>query len=157
MRLPAGAGAVCAQGSDCYRRAGQQWAEGTTNLEAVITTLVGLVLGVITGFYFERRAAAATRQENRRLVAQLKDLRTTVLSLGGVERLNLPAVDHGLADNLYRRAMEVQGPAGQVRASDLVAFAVGEGHPASQAEQALAGLIGSGLLGESGNGWVHLA
>jgi len=57
--------------------------KGSSVISELVTTLIGLVLGLLTGFFFERRATKSAKAQNTELRHQLEVLKATVYSLGG--------------------------------------------------------------------------
>jgi len=49
----------------------------------IVTSMIGLVVGVLTALYFERRALKAAQAEARLLRSELDTLRASILSVGG--------------------------------------------------------------------------
>ena len=56
----------------------------------IINTAVGLAVGLVTGFCFERRSTQSTCEHNREFEAEIASLRTSIYSVGGGTASPLP-------------------------------------------------------------------
>ncbi|WP_217922470.1 carboxylesterase family protein [Miltoncostaea oceani] len=118
---------------------------------------VGLVLGLLTGFFFERRATRSANDQNAVLRDQIAALRTVVLSLGGdPDRLaatSAPAVD--LIGAVRERALATQDASGRVRSQSIVAYFIDHGSPAADIDEAVEQLLAEGFMTREGR-WLQI-
>lgn len=122
----------------------------------VLSILAGMVLGLLTGFYFERRATRATEAQNRELRHELETLRSTVYSLGGDP--DLRAADYYPVDLLTAvraRALATQNAAGKIRRREIIAHFIEKGADTGDIEAALAELCATDFLREEGH-WLQV-
>jgi hypothetical protein len=84
-------------------------------LNDVFTTILGLVVGLLTGYYFEWRNSSATRAQNLELETKLRLLRESIYSVSarddGAARSD---GDPELSGQLLRWLREYQGPDGKM-------------------------------------------
>lgn len=122
--------------------------EGTL-VEQVLNQLVALVIGLILGFYFERRAGRETRKQNKELRAELEALRSSVYTVGGSDK---PRERHSslspdeLVSEVIEYARAIQNAEGCVRKSLLVEHFTSNGHLPGPVNQALDLAQESGIL-----------
>jgi len=86
-------------------------------LEATVNTFIGLVLGLITGWYFERRATLSAKAQAEDLRNQLRELRESIYSVGAkvpAERPKQASISSSHADQIYQWAGQVQDASGKV-------------------------------------------
>lgn len=122
----------------------------------VLSIVVGMVLGLLTGFYFERRATRAAEAQNKELRHELDSLRSTVYSLGGDP--DLGATDHQPPDLLTAvrtRALATQDATGRIRRREIIAHFVEKGANSGDVEIALAELCAVDFLREEGH-WLQI-
>lgn len=124
----------------------------------MIGIIVGLLLGLLTGFFFEHRATKVARAQNEDLRHELEVLRASVYSLGGDPEPDRrptiqPAADP-LAD-VRSRALVTQDASGRVRRLELVAHFIERGANANDVQAALAHLLETGEAKEQGR-WLQI-
>jgi hypothetical protein len=130
----------------------------TEIVSAVIGLATGLVAGLLTGFYFERRSTLNIRRQNQELGRQLSALRTILYSIGApqakieehVEREN-----SDLTSRVTARALATQDATGRVRSHELVAYFVEKGERVADIEAALHSLCTVGRVKEEGE-WLKM-
>jgi len=119
--------------------------------------IVSLIVGVVTGLIFERRATMTARRHNEELQRQVSVLKTSIFSMGAQEEddeIEPPPQD--LAGLVTARAIATQDPAGRVSRRALVAHFVERGHRARDIEAALSSLCETGTAVEE-NSWLQIA
>lgn len=118
-------------------------------VEQVLNSLVALVIGLVLGFYFERRAGRETREQNRRLRAELEALRSSVYTVGGSDKPSehdsSPSPDKLLSE-VVEYAKAIQDAKGCVRKSLLVEHFTSNGYLPGPVDQALDLARESGVL-----------
>ena len=108
--------------------------------EQVLNQLVALVIGLVLGFYFERRAGRKTREQNKELRAELEALRSSVYTVGGSDKPrehDLSLSPDKLASEVVEYAKAIQDAEGHVRKSLLVEHFTSNGHLPGPVNQAL--------------------
>jgi hypothetical protein len=127
-------------------------------MSEIILMLVGAVLGIPTGLYFERRNTKVALALNEDLKAQLSILRQAVYSLGGdpdVPARELANLNLNVPAAVKTRALATQDASGRIRRSELVSYFAARGVEIPEIEAAIATLITSGeARGE--DQWLHL-
>jgi hypothetical protein len=112
---------------------------------------LALLIGLATGYVFERRATHAARAQAQELEEELEALRCSVLSMGGS---SLPdrGDDHeiDLSEDVRKRARATQNAAGQVSKAQLVAHFVAEGHTRDEVVHAIEHLCDEGVARDAG-------
>lgn len=126
------------------------------DLVELINLAVGLIVGLATGFYFERRNARDARVAKQELQDQLARLRSTVLSMGATQTVTKERQLTDIESALLNRALSTQDPSGRVRRSELVAYLMEEGFSRSQIDEAMVRLVESGLARED-EPWMYMA
>ena len=123
----------------------------------IINTAIGLVVGLVTGFFFERRSTRAAREQNRQLEEELAALRTSVYSVGAT--IPEPKLDRGpdesLPDAVLSRARSIQDAQGRLSKTLLTSYFFGRGHRSDDVELAIQQLCASGLAREDGK-WLEV-
>jgi hypothetical protein len=109
-------------------------------VEQVLNALLPLLVGLALGFYFERRSGRETREQNRRLRAELEALRSSVYTVGGSDKrsgkdLSIPL--DKLVSELQTYATVIQDAEGRVRKSLLVEHFTSKGYLPGSVKQAL--------------------
>ena len=108
--------------------------------EQVLNQLAGLVIGLVLGFYFERRAGRETRRQNKDLRAELEALRSSVYTVGGSDkprgRESTLSPDR-LVSEVVKYAKAIQDAEGRVRKSLLVEHFASNGYLPGLVKQAL--------------------
>lgn len=108
--------------------------------EWLLNQLVGLVIGLALGFYFERRAGWKTREQNKELRAELEALRNSIYTVGGDgeprEDDSPPSLDK-LTGEVVEYARAFQDARGRVRKSLLVEHFASNGYLPGLVNQAL--------------------
>lgn len=115
----------------------------------LLNQLVGLVIGLASGFYFERRAGRKTREQNKELRAELEALRNSIYTVGGDaeprENNSPPSLDK-LASEVVEYARSFQDARGFVRKSLLVEHFASNGYLPGSVNQALDLAQESGII-----------
>ncbi|MCG5431988.1 YhcB family protein [Mycobacterium sp. MYCO198283] len=126
-------------------------------LHDFISTVLGLIVGLVTGFYFERRATKSALTQNRMLERELDQLRTSIYSVGGVEAITDPVVEQSPTEPLetlvHDRARRTQNAEGRLRRSSLTSYFLGHGHSVDDVEAAIMALQNSGRIRDEGK-WI---
>lgn len=110
---------------------------------------MALVVGLVLGFYFERRAGRETRERNKELHAELEALRNSVYTVGGSDKprkSDLPLSPDKLMSEVIEYAKTIQDAEGRVRKSLLVERFASNGHLPGSVNQALDLARESGIL-----------
>jgi hypothetical protein len=118
-------------------------------IEQVLNQLIALVIGLVLGFYFERRAGRKTRIQNRELRAELEALRTSVYTVGGSDKpreRDLSLSPEKLVGEVVEYAKTFQDAEGRVRKSLLVEHFTSHGQLPDTVNQALELAWQSGAL-----------
>lgn len=123
--------------------------------DITITAVVGLALGLVTGYFFEWRNSRATRRHNQELQEQLFRLRESIYAVGrgGTERSADPPRDRTFHEALFAWVHQYQGPDGRLLASRVYSRFIEDGIPAEEVATALAQLSSNGRL-KMDNEWV---
>jgi uncharacterized protein YneF (UPF0154 family) len=106
----------------------------------MLNQLVALVIGLVLGFYFERRAGRKTREQNKELNAELEALRSSVYTVGGSDKPrvhDLSLSPDKLVGEVVEYAKAIQDVEGRVRKSLLVEHFTSNGHLPGSVNQAL--------------------
>ena len=123
----------------------------------LLNALFGLVVGLATGFYFERRAtksaesqAKAAEAHNLELRRELADLREGVYVSGRVDDppRSFPRTD--LPEAVMKWIRKVQDAQGRVPVSRVRAHFIPQGHPSAAVDLAIATLLSSGSMRRQG-------
>ena len=124
----------------------------TTVVSQLIGLGIGLAGGLITGFYFERRAVRQSKELDR----QLSALKTTMYSLGApAEVVDERTLYDDLASEVTARARETQDASGRVRRPDLIAHFVARGDDPGDIEAVISSMSAVGAAKEEGE-WLRL-
>jgi hypothetical protein len=131
-----------ARGGALYSGISRSRPDGGTLVDTVLNQLAGLAIGLLLGFYFERRAGRETRRQNRELRAELESLRSSVYTVGGSDKprkMDLPPSlsPDKLVVEVIEYAKAIQDPKGCVRRSLLVEHFTANGHLPGPVNQAL--------------------
>lgn len=122
----------------------------------VISTIVGLVVGLLTGFYFESRATKSAEKQNKQLRHELEVLRSTVYSLGGdPDARSAARPTHDLVSAVRTRALGTQDASGRVGRRELIAHFIERGVSVGEVEAAVAQLCTAGVAREEGR-WLRI-
>lgn len=120
----------------------------------------GLLIGLVTGFFFERRSTQSARAHNLELQAELSALRDSVYSVGGSTRngdpVAAPLSHTELSAAILANARSTQDAQGRVRRSFLISHFVALGHSTDDVTMALTRLSDTGQL-NSDERWVVLS
>lgn len=135
-----------------------EWAlSGISWVSELVSALSGLVVGLISGWVFERRAGKAARAENEALRRELHQLREGIYSVGGggpeVSRQNRSFQD--LSQDLEEWARAHQDFSRRVGRQDLMMHFFSGGLTAAQIEASLEELARSGRVRLSEN-WIEV-
>jgi len=125
----------------------------------LINTVVGLVLGLLSGYYFERRSSRSSREHAAELERELESLRASIYTVGGVaererEPVN-PDPHPSLLRDLHLRARHTQGADGRANRSQLVSHFCAMGHRKHEVEQAVDKLCHDGQFVPDGK-WLEV-
>jgi hypothetical protein len=129
----------------------------------MITTSIGLIIGLVTGFYFERRQTRSAREQNKELEGELQELeeelaavRTSVYSIGADPRNEAPSMSSGgLPDDVEAWARSTQNAEGRLSRTLLTSHFFGLGHKAEDIDEAIRELCSSGILSATGK-WLEV-
>ncbi len=127
-------------------------------LRDLLNTVIGLVVGLLSGFFFERRATRSARAHAEELEQELSELRHSILSVGGSlpERRDRDVVPKGdLIAQVRQRALSVQNSEGRVSRSALTTYMLAQGHSAVEVDEAIHVWCVSGEAEEDGK-WLIL-
>lgn len=109
-------------------------------VEQVLNQLVALVIGLVLGFYFERRAGRKTREQNRELRAELTALRNSVYTVGGSDKPrehDLSLSPDKLVSEVVEYARAIQDAEGRVRKILLIEHFTSNGYLPGPVNRAL--------------------
>jgi CHASE2 domain-containing sensor protein len=109
-------------------------------VEQVLNQLGALVIGLVLGFYFERRAGRETREQNKELRAELESLRSSVYTVGGSDKpkeRDLSLSPDRLVSEVVAYAKAIQDAEGCVRKSLLLEHFTSNGYLPGSVNQAL--------------------
>jgi uncharacterized protein YneF (UPF0154 family) len=109
-------------------------------VEQVLNQALALVIGLVLGFFFERRAGRETREQNRKLRAELDALRSSVYTVGGSEKPRVQELSLSpdkLVSEVVKYAKAIQDAEGRVRKSLLIEHFTSNGHLPGSVNQAL--------------------
>lgn len=141
----------------------------------LINTGIGLVLGLFTGFYFERRSTKEAQQQNAELEAQLATLkresrqntdeleaelaklRVGVYTVGAdIPQSNAaPRHAESLNDAVLARARQIQDAEGRLSRTLLTSHFFALGHRSADVDDAIGELCEAGLAREDGK-WLEV-
>lgn len=108
--------------------------------EQMLNQLAALVIGLLLGFYFERRAGRKTREQNKELHAELDALRSSVYTVGGSEKSRereSPLAPEKLVSEVVKYAKAIQDAEGRLRKSLLIEHFTSSGYLPGSVNQAL--------------------
>lgn len=120
-----------------------------------INTVASLLVGVISGFFFERRATQAARAYSDQLEQELSYLRHSVLSVGGSPKDAGRHEDSDIESLILRYANSIQDVEGRVRKSAIMTHFTALGHSSQTINSAIEMLYTSGSAREAGQ-WITL-
>jgi hypothetical protein len=119
-----------------------------------LSLVIGLAGGLITGFYFERRA----RHQNAELSRQLSVLKTRISNWGfqrDAAGKAAQAMVEDLTSLVTARALMTQNAEGRVDPRELIAYFVERGKDAKEVEDAISSMYNVGAAKEEGR-WLQL-
>lgn len=120
-------------------------------LEQLFNVTIGLALGLVTGYYFERRATKAAVEHAKALEAELESVRRSVYTMGGHETVPAAVADSSdLTTLVHQRALAMQTAAGTVNKSHLVVHFVELGHRQEAIKASMAELCDRGVARDAG-------
>lgn len=129
----------------------------------VINNVIALVLGVVTGLYFERRATKQARRDADEATAHNVELQETLRNLRAelVTRSSVPPSQQratsgdpaDLADRALSYARECQDASGRIRSSTLRNGLIARGFAVADADLAIGILADRGTLRQDGTHW----
>lgn len=130
----------------------------------VINTVAGGVVGLASGFYFERRSSKAAREHTAELERELEILRASIYTVGGSPKEDRRE-EHRIPDSLARnealtaavrsRARQTQDASGRTSRTQLVSYFCGLGHRKSDVDEAIGMLCSDGQLVADGK-WLEV-
>lgn len=127
-----------------------------TSLDLLNVT-VGLIIGLITGFYFERRTTKTALAQNKELQRELESVRHSVYSMGGnIPKTEANDVNEELIDLVRKRALAIQGPEGKLVKGVLVSYFVGRGYKTSEIVEVIERLCSTGAARCNGK-WLEMS
>ncbi len=117
-------------------------------LHDAATTAVGLVVGLLTGYFFEWRNSKSTREYNVELEAKLRVLRESIYSIGRGPSHDHVASDEkvDLEEEVHRWLVAYQGPDGTIPRVRVLRRFLDNGHAAEHINAALVKLDERGVL-----------
>ena len=124
----------------------------------ILNVLLPLMIGLVLGFFFERRSGRETRKQNKELRVELEALRSSVYTVGGSEkssRRELSPSPGELVSEVVKYAKAIQDADGRIRKSLLVEHFTSNGHLPGSVNQALNLAQESGALSVS-EMWVNI-
>lgn len=124
----------------------------------VVTAVIGLVVGLMTGYFFEWRNSRETRRHNAELQWQLRTLRESIYSVGrGISQEEGRALDSAteLPHRLFTWLREYQGPDGRIHRSRVLSQFLEAGHTRREITVSLQGLADGGSLRLTGD-WIEI-
>ncbi len=125
-------------------------------MNSLLAEFVSLLVGVITGFVFERRATNGAKRYNEDLLRQISVLKTSIFNLSGKpdgKQAALPAPD--LAGLITQRAIATQDPAGRVDRRALIAHFVEHDYAPRDINEVISSLCQTGIAEEDGL-WLQM-
>jgi hypothetical protein len=126
-------------------------------MNSLLTEILSLIAGVITGLVFERRATREVRKYNDELQRQVSVLKTSVMSLGGgPHRVPVGPLAEDLPSLVTKRAIATQGPTGRVDRRALIAHFIEREYAAPEIDAAVSSLCQAGVAREDGM-WLQIA
>ena len=124
-------------------------------MNGVLTEIVSLAGGVVTGLALERRASRRTVKSNESLEQQVSALRTRIFTLNGRTDANPTSDSEGLPERLTQRALTTQDAGGRVDTRALVAYFVEHAHTPDEVETVINSLCQAGIAREEG-AWLQM-
>jgi uncharacterized protein YneF (UPF0154 family) len=106
----------------------------------LVSSLVSLVIGVLTGLFFERRSTRAEQRKSEALRQELASLRHSVYSMGGQDAGPSkvpPLATEEVKVAVLERALAVQDSAGRVNTTALASDLVSQGYRPADVQQAI--------------------
>ncbi|HZI40005.1 MAG TPA: hypothetical protein VFF24_17040 [Acidimicrobiia bacterium] len=118
----------------------------------MVNAVLGLLVGLVTGFFFEHRSKRALQHQNEELEQELELLRHSVYSMGGsMQRPPSAPPSEDLAQRVYRRAVDTQDSRGRVSIPGLIVHFTASGVPSSEVEDVIATLCQERRCRRTGN------
>ncbi|WP_159081375.1 hypothetical protein [Nocardioides sediminis] len=119
-------------------------------LNDVVTTALGLVVGVLTGYYFEWRSSRSTRAQNIELENKLRVLRESIYSVNARDPADSidssVSVPKDLEQQLWQWLQDFQGPDGTIQRTRVFDRFSGLGYNANEVMAALTRLDEQGYV-----------
>ncbi len=115
----------------------------------IITTVVSLMLGVLTGYYFERRASKEIRNRGLMLEEKLRVLRESIYAIGRGDsdhKLQDGKVLPDLEDEVGKWLKSYQGPDGTIPRARVIQKFLEGGFTGAQINAALVQLDERGVI-----------
>lgn len=125
----------------------------------IVNVLAGLIVGMLSGWFFERRATTAAKAHSQELERELAQIRCSVLTVGG--SMSLPsqvaasATSGDLLGLVRGRALSTQDSEGRVIKSSLTTYFLARGNSTQAIDTAVCELCTSGQAKEVGK-WLIL-
>ena len=125
----------------------------------VVTTAIALVIGLATGYFFERRSTNEAKRRGEELAAELEHVnqeltkfRHGLLSVGGqVDRSHVPSDRHrDVTAELRARALSIQDPGGLVSRQLLASHFLQQGMSRKAIDESIQALVEAGNFREDG-------
>jgi hypothetical protein len=114
----------------------------------LVNILLGLTVGLATGFFFERRATQSARREAARLAHQLTSLRESLYTVAAASPRAVPTtVEHPLdEDTVHNWLGSHQNGAGRVSEHRLLDHFIQQGYSAAGVTDIISDLERSGKV-----------
>lgn len=115
----------------------------------------GMLFGLLTGFYFERRTTITIRRHNAELERELGSLRSSIYTVGAVDSgpPRSPTSEDSLKTSVHSRARLTQGADGRTSRTQLTSHFFALGHRVQDVDSAISALCDSGKLRAEGK-WL---
>lgn len=125
----------------------------------VVNTMIALAVGLVCGYFFDRRATRAAREHSRELEAELSSLRTSIYSVGRGAPTSVVEPDssptQALPDQVLFKARAIQNADGRLSRTLLMSHFFARGCHASDVDAAIRQLCESGRVREDGK-WLEV-
>jgi uncharacterized protein YneF (UPF0154 family) len=125
--------------------------------EAIANLALGILIGVLTGFFFERRATKSVQAHNAELEVELDALRSSIYSMGGRPAAPKQAAtvvpEFEQAVKYY--AVSTQDSSGRVQIGAIVSHFMSKGHPKDEIDAAVQRICDGGAARRNDN-WLDI-
>lgn len=116
----------------------------------IINNVVAVIVGLATGFFFERRSTQAAIEERNAAQEQVRQLRIELMgreSLGSKLSSSSHNASHNeLADLAHSKAVENQSGIGRITVAELRMMLLNDGYGSKDIDRAFEELIAAGRL-----------